>query len=31
MCDRFIRAHCETILLDEGSEETNIWGADWYP
>jgi hypothetical protein len=24
-------ADCETMLLDDGSEQTDIWGADWYP
>jgi hypothetical protein len=22
---------CEQLLLDEGSQQENIWGADWYP
>ncbi|MCY7334073.1 MAG: DUF5674 family protein [Pseudanabaena sp. CAN_BIN31] len=24
-------ADCESILLEDGSEQQNIWGADWYP
>jgi hypothetical protein len=24
-------ADCETVLLEDGSEQVNIWGADWYP
>jgi hypothetical protein len=22
---------CESALLEDGSEQKNIWGADWYP
>lgn len=22
---------CEQILLEDGSRQTNVWGADWYP
>jgi hypothetical protein len=22
---------CEQLLLDDGSQQENIWGADWYP
>jgi hypothetical protein len=22
---------CEQVLLRDGSEQANIWGADWYP
>lgn len=24
-------ADCEEILLEDGSHQDNIWGADWYP
>jgi len=24
-------ADCEAALLEDGSEQKNIWGADWYP
>lgn len=24
-------ADCEQVLLDDGSQQENIWGADWYP
>ncbi len=24
-------ADCEQVLLEEGSRQENIWGADWYP
>lgn len=24
-------ADCESILLEDGSEQQNIWGADWNP
>ncbi len=24
-------ADCESILLEDGSEQQNVWGADWYP
>jgi hypothetical protein len=24
-------ADCEKILLDDGSSQENVWGADWYP
>lgn len=26
-----LHADCELILLEDGSEQANIWGADWYP
>ncbi len=26
-----MHADCESILLDDGSAQDNIWGADWYP
>ncbi len=24
-------ADCEQVLLEDGSNQTDIWGADWYP
>ncbi len=24
-------ADCEEVLLEDGSLQENIWGADWYP
>lgn len=24
-------ADCEAVLLEDDSEQKNIWGADWYP
>ena len=24
-------ADCEQALLDDGSQQAEIWGADWYP
>jgi hypothetical protein len=24
-------ADCEEVLLEQGSRQENIWGADWYP
>jgi hypothetical protein len=24
-------ADCEELLLEDGSRQENIWGADWYP
>ena len=24
-------ADCEEVLLEDGSAQENIWGADWYP
>jgi hypothetical protein len=24
-------ADCEDVLLEDGSRQENIWGADWYP
>ena len=24
-------ADCEQALLEEGSRQENVWGADWYP
>ena len=26
-----LHADCEQLLLENGSEQRNIWGADWYP
>jgi Protein of unknown function (DUF5674) len=26
-----MHADCESILLQNGSKQANIWGADWYP
>ena len=26
-----LHTDCELILLDDGSEQAIIWGADWYP
>ena len=26
-----MHADCEQILLNEGSEQEDIWGANWYP
>ncbi|MDY6939769.1 MAG: DUF5674 family protein [Cyanobacteriota bacterium] len=26
-----LHADCEAVLLDAGSQQENIWGADWYP
>lgn len=26
-----MHADCEAILLDEGSAQDDIWGANWYP
>ena len=26
-----LHADCEQVLLDDGSCQENIWGADWYP
>lgn len=26
-----LHADCEEALLNDGSEQKNIWGADWYP
>jgi hypothetical protein len=24
-------ADCEEVLLEDGSQQADIWGADWYP
>ncbi|MFB2916857.1 MULTISPECIES: DUF5674 family protein [Aerosakkonema] len=26
-----LHADCEQALLEDGSQQVNIWGADWYP
>jgi len=26
-----LHADCEAALLDDGSQQQDIWGADWYP
>lgn len=26
-----LHVDCEQVLLGEGCEQKNIWGADWYP
>jgi len=26
-----LHADCEAVLLGNGSQQANIWGADWYP
>jgi hypothetical protein len=26
-----MHADCEQIMLDDGSEQDDIWGANWYP
>lgn len=26
-----LHADCESVLLQQGSRQENIWGADWYP
>lgn len=26
-----MHADCEEVLLEDGSRQGNIWGADWYP
>ncbi len=26
-----LHADCEAVLLENGSFQENIWGADWYP
>jgi len=26
-----LHADCEAALLEAGSQQRNIWGADWYP
>lgn len=26
-----LHADCEQVLLAEGSQQADVWGADWYP
>jgi hypothetical protein len=26
-----MHSDCETMLLDDGSEQDDLWGANWYP
>lgn len=26
-----MHSDCETVLLDAGSEQDDLWGANWYP
>lgn len=26
-----LHADCEKVLLEDGSKQENVWGADWYP
>jgi hypothetical protein len=26
-----MQADCESVLLEEGSEQNDLWGANWYP
>ena len=26
-----LHADCETALLEDGSKQEDVWGADWYP
>jgi imidazole glycerol phosphate synthase subunit HisF len=26
-----LHADCESALLEDGSQQHNVWGADWYP
>ena len=26
-----MNSDCESILLDDGSEQDDLWGANWYP
>ncbi|PSB53019.1 hypothetical protein C7B67_04705 [filamentous cyanobacterium Phorm 6] len=26
-----LHADCEAVLLENGSKQVHIWGADWYP
>ena len=26
-----LHADCEAVLIDDGSKQENIWGADWIP
>jgi len=29
--DGEMHADCEALLLDRGSEQDDLWGANWYP
>lgn len=29
--ERGILVDCEKVLLEDGSEQQNVWGAGWYP
>ena len=26
-----LHADCEQVILADGSQQANVWGADWYP
>ena len=26
-----LHADCELVLLNDGSQQSHVWGADWYP
>jgi hypothetical protein len=26
-----LHAYCETVLLEDGSAQEDVWGADWWP
>lgn len=26
-----LHADCEQVLLEDGSQQEDVWGADWYP
>ena len=26
-----LHADCEAMLLEDGSDQQDVWGADWYP
>jgi Protein of unknown function (DUF5674) len=26
-----MQSDCESVLLDDGSEQDDLWGANWYP
>ena len=26
-----MHSDCESVLLDDGSEQADLWGANWYP
>ena len=26
-----LHADCEAVLLEDGSQQADVWGADWYP